>query len=124
MIYKLKTSKETLKIFESIGSSEGLQPFALAKIAIALSIRLGKLNTEDFQTNTEGLELNRQTIFGDYETLYKALLVMENEESLEDSHFFPKLTKAHLDRGAKLLENEVKYGMHFYQNLLSLDKNI
>lgn len=124
MIYKLKTSKETAKIFESIGASEGLQPFSLAKIALALSIRLGDLDTRDFKTNTEGLELNRQTIFGDYETLFKSLLVMENKGALEDQDFFPKLTKAHLDRGAKLLENEAKYGMHFYQNLLSLDKNI
>lgn len=124
MIYKLKTSKETLKIFESVGASEGLQPFALAKISIALSIRLGVLDTEDFQTNTEGIELNRQTIFGDYETLFKALLIMENKDTLDDSDFFPKLTKAHLDRGAKLLENEVKYGMHFYRNLLNLEKNI
>lgn len=124
MIYKLRTSKETMKIFESVGTSEGLQPFALAKIAIALSIHSGGLDPADFKTNTEGLELNRQTIFGEYETLFKAVLVMEKKSSLPDEEFFPKLVKAHLDRGAKLLQNEVRYGMHFYSNLLSLDNNI
>lgn len=124
MIYKLRTSKEAMKIFESIGTSEGLQPFALAKIAIALSIHSGDLDPADFKTNTEGLELNRQTIFGEYETLFKALLVMEKKSSLPDEEFFPKLVKAHLDRGAKLLQNEVRYGMKFYKNLLTIDDNL
>ncbi|MEF9840143.1 MAG: DndE family protein [Lachnospiraceae bacterium] len=124
MIYKLRTSKETQKIFESIGTTEGLQPFALAKIAIALSIRSGQLETKDFQSNAEGLELNRQTIFGEQEMMFRALLTMEYQAVLADEDFFPHITKAHLDRGAVLLQNEAKYGMHFYRNLLSLDDNI
>lgn len=66
-----------MKIFEELGTSQGLQPFALSKIAIALSIRFGSLSDEDFSADTEGLELNRQTIFGEYEVLFKALLAME-----------------------------------------------
>lgn len=124
MIYKLRTSKETMKIFESIGNSEGLQPFALAKIAISLSIHIGDLLPDDFHTNTDGLELNRQTVFGNHETLYKALIFMNRNSSLSDEEFFPAETKAHLDRGAKLLQNEVRYGMSFYKNLLSIDENI
>lgn len=124
MIYKLKTSKETMKIFEEIGISQGLQPFALSKIAVALSIRLGSLSDEDFVTDAEGLELNRQTIFGEYEGLFKALLAMEKKSSLSDGDFFPTLVKAHLDRGAKLLRNEARYGMLFYSNLLTIEKNI
>ena len=124
MIYRLKTSKETMRIFESIGTSQGLQPFALSKIAIALSIRAGNLSDEDFKTDTDGLELNRQTIFGEYEALFKALLAMEKRGKLSDEEFFPLLSKAHLDRGAKLLYNESRYGMHFYGNLLNLQQNI
>lgn len=124
MIYKLRTSKETLKIFEELGTSQGLQPFALSKIAIALSIRVGPLSDKDFTADTEGLELNRQTIFGEYEGLFKALLAMEKKAILSDEDFFPTLVKAHLDRGAKLLRNESRYGMHFYKNLLTLQENI
>lgn len=124
MIYKLRTSRETMKIFEEIGISQGLQPFALSKIAIALSIRFGSLSDKDFTTDNEGLELNRQTIFGEYEDLFKALLAMEKKASLSDEEFFPTLVKAHLDRGAKLLKNESRYGMHFYSNLLNLDLNL
>lgn len=124
MIYKLRTSRETMKIFEEIGISQGLQPFALSKIAIALSIRFGSLSDKDFTTDNEGLELNRQTIFGEYEDLFKALLAMEKKASLSDEEFFPTLVKAHLDRGAKLLKNESRYGMHFYANILTLDKHL
>lgn len=124
MIYKLRTSKETMDIFESISKTQALQPFALSKIAIALSIHKGTLEPEDFKTDTEGLELNRQTIFGEYDVLFKSLVAMINREELLDEEFFPKYTKAHLDRGAKLLSNEMRYGMNFYENLLSLDTNI
>ena len=124
MIYKLRTSTETMDIFSSIGNSQGLQPFALSKIAIALSIRKGALLPEDFKTDTEGLELNRQTIFGEYDVLFKSLVTMGLGEELADMEFFPKLVKAHLDRGARLLLNEIRYGMNFYENLLTIDSNI
>ena len=49
---------------------------------------------------------------------------MNNKKTITDDEFFPKQTKAHLDRGAKLLANEVRYGMNFYSNLLNIDRNI
>ena len=124
MIYKLRTSKETMDIFDSIGSAQGLQPFALSKIAIALSIRKGILEPKDFKTGTDGLELNRQTILGEYDSLFKSLIAMLTGKELPDEAFFPRYTKAHLDRGAKLLSNEIRYGMSFYENLLTIDSNL
>ena len=76
MVFKLKTSKETMKIFEELSLSIKLQPFALAKLALALSIRDGEqLTQSDFMTDSEGLELNRQTITGEYDELFKALII-------------------------------------------------
>ena len=49
---------------------------------------------------------------------------MQKKAPLSDEEFFPALVKAHLDRGAKLLKNEFRYGMHFYKNLLELDYNL
>jgi DNA sulfur modification protein DndE len=113
-----------MDIFASIGSAQGLQPFALSKIAIALSIRKGQLESCDLNTNTDGLELNRQTIFGEYDVLFKSLIAMSIGEELSDEEFFPLYVKAHLDRGARLLSNEMRYGMNFYENLLGLDDNL
>jgi len=113
-----------MDIFASIGNTQGLQPFALSKISIALSVHKGKLEPEDYQTNTEGLELNRQTIFGEYDTLFKSLMAIKTSEEITDTDFFPHQAKAHLDRGAKLLSNEMRYGMNFYENLLTIDSNL
>jgi len=58
MIFKLRTSNKTAGIFENIGMSTNLQPFALSKIAIALSIFCDKeLEENDFNTDNDGLEL-------------------------------------------------------------------
>ncbi len=126
MIFKLKTSKTTMEIFEEVGASVRLQPFALAKIAIALSIRDEKeLSENDFKTNNDGLELNRQTITGEYDDVFKALIISRENKPLTDEEYFPLYLKAHLDRGAILLQAEYKYsGSKFYQHLVNLDKSL
>ena len=39
MGFRLKTSKKTKEIFEEVGKSTNLKPFALSKIAVALSLK-------------------------------------------------------------------------------------
>lgn len=126
MIFKLKTSKETMMIFAEINSSVHLQPFALCKIALALSLRSEKqLSDDEFKTNNDGLELNRQTITGEYDELFKALVMSYQGKYLSDEEYFPKYLKAHIDRGATLLRAEFKYSnSNFYQHLLELDKGL
>lgn len=124
MIYKLHTSKETQEIFSKVGSISGLQPFALAKISIALSIRHGVLNEQDFTTNSDGQELNRQTIFGEHDLLLRCLIVCNEGHAVTEDEYFPQLVKAHLDRGARLLREEARYSKNFYTNLCQLDKTI
>lgn len=126
MAFKLKTSLETKGIFEQIHRTTGLQPYALVKISMALSIRSNqKLMQEDFKTSNDGLELNRQTISGDYDKLFSALITIKEKTNLSDSEIFPKYFKAHIDRGAKMLFNEYKYSKtNFYSNFVNLDKGI
>ena len=126
MVFKLRTSKETMTIFEEIGLSLHLQPFALCKIAIALSLRVDdKLVEDDFKTNSDGLELNRQTITGEYDDLFKALIICNNGQGISEDDYFPKYMKAHIDRGAALLYSEFKYsGTNFYKHVLELDKSL
>lgn len=125
MIFKLKTSKETMEIFEVIGQSANLQPFALSKLAIALSIASNSpLKENDFLTNSDGLELNRQTITGDHDNLFKAIITNEVGQQLNEETYFPRYLKAHLDRGAKFLESEFKYSKNFIEHLCKLDESI
>lgn len=125
MIFKLKTSKKTMEIFEMIGQRTNLQPFSLSKIAIALSVASDNPLTEnDFKTNNEGLELNRQTITGDHDTLFKSLIIADLKQPITDEEYFPKYLKAHIDRGAILLESEFKYSRNLLNHLCKLDESI
>lgn len=124
MTNKLHTSVQTQKIFVSLSQSLGLQPFILSKLAIALSIRKGEILHEDCNTDNDGLELSRQTIFGDHDLLFKSLIISREDRSINEEEYFPGLVKAHLDRGARLLEDEKRYSKDFYNHLCSLDMNI
>ena len=124
MISKLHTSIETKNIYGDLAKSLGLQPYILAKISIALSVRKGLLSEEDFQTNNDGLELSRTTIFGEYDTIYKAVITAQYNRSLYEDEYFPKVVKAHIDRGAKILRDERRYSKDFYNHMCHLDDNL
>ena len=112
-----------MDIFKAIYAREHLQPFALSKIAIALAIRKN-YKYDNKETDVQGLELNRQTITGNYDLLYKKLIENNEGRSLSDEEYFPKYLKAYLDYGASLLEHEYKYTNDFYRHLVELDKGI
>lgn len=124
MTNKLHTSVQTQEIFTSLSQSLGLQPFILSKLAIALSVRKGKIHEEDYKTDNDGLELSRQTIFGDHDLLFKSLIINREDRAINEEEYFPGIVKAHLDRGAKLLEDEKRYTKDFYNHLCRLDMNI
>ena len=124
MTNKLHTSVQTQELFTSLSQSLGLQPFILSKLAIALSVRKGKVLEEDYKTDNDGLELSRQTIFGDHDLLFKSLIINRENRAINEEEYFPAIVKAHLDRGAKLLEDEKRYTKDFYNHLCRLDMNI
>ena len=108
MIFKLKTSKKTAEIFEEIGRSTYLKPYTLVKHAIAWSL---KENTQvnDFRTDSEGLELNRKTITGEYDVYFKILVEQAVGRHLSEEEYFPKYLKAHIDQGALILQSKYKH---------------
>lgn len=125
MAFKLKTSKKASEIFDRIESSEYLPCYTLVKLAIALSLRSkDPLRESDFRTNTMGRELNRQTITGDADALYKCLMELHAQKHLTDEEFFPNYVKAHIDRGAILLDQEQRYGGDFLIHLTELEKGL
>lgn len=125
MITKIKTSKKTMEIFRSIENGIQLQPFILAKLALAMSLKEEREWTDDdFKTDNLGIELNRQTITSEYDTIFKCLIQMKEKRHLGDDEYIKVYLKAHLDRGAKLLESEFKYSVDFLPHLLKQDKGL
>ena len=120
MVFKIRTSKKTMNIFEEMAASTNYAPFILSKLSISLSIKSGTpLEEADFKTDTYGLELNRQTITAEWDDLYKCLITMAEQRHIEDDEYFQKYIKAHLDRGAKMLYSEFKYNNDFLLGLIS-----
>ena len=108
MIFKLKTSQKTQQIFAEIGKSTSLKPYTLVKHAIAWSLKeQGKVTS--FSSDNEGLELNRQTITGEYDDYFKVLIEQAEGRHLSNEEYFPKYIKAHIDRGAIILESRYKH---------------
>ena len=125
MAFKLKTSKKTEEILSRIESSDNLPFYTTVKLSMALSLRLkNPLTSDDFQTDSFGRELNRQTINGESDLLYKCLMELHSEKHLSDEEFFPDYVKAHIDRGAILLDREQRYGGDLLVHLTELDKGI
>lgn len=124
MTNKLRTSQQTQDIFAALGQSLGLQPYILSKLAIALSVKHGRLTSKDYNTDNNGLELSRQTIFGDHDLIFKMLIINCESKAMCEDEFFPDAVKAHLDRGAKMLEDEKRYSKDFYNHMCHLDANI
>ena len=125
MVFKIKTSKKTMQLFEEMTASTHYAPFILSKLSISISIKSGvALEDSDFKTDTYGLELNRQTITSEWDQLYKCLIEIEENRYIEDDEYFQKYIKAHLDRGAKMLHSEFKYNKDFLISLLDDKKGI
>lgn len=120
MVFKIRTSKKTMAIFEEIAASTNYAPFILSKLAISMSLKSKEpLKESDFKTDSFGLELNRQTITGEWDELYKSLIEMFEGMHLSDDDYFQKHLKAHLDRGARMIYSEFRYSNDFLLALIS-----
>lgn len=125
MVFKIRTSKNTMNYFEEISSSENLQPFILSKLAISMSLKNPKpLNEQDFHTDVNGLELNRQTITGEFDDIFKCLVEMREEKHINDDEYFQRYLRAHLNRGAKMIYSEYKYNKDFLLSLLTQEEGL
>lgn len=102
MIFRLKTSKRTQEIMEELERRTNYKPYTLVKHAIAWSL-LEKTSISDYTSDSDGLDLNRQTITGDNEAFFKAAIEVVEGRHLSDEEFFPQYVKAHIDRGSTLL---------------------
>ena len=129
MGFRLKTSKKTKEIFEEIGKSSNLKPFALSKIAISMSLNESTSILEYENNDVNGLELQRTTVTGEFDSMFKALIEVKLKTHVTDDQYYPHFMKLHMDRGAELLYNKYKYSRgnleEFLNNLLNKgDANI
>ena len=116
MIFRLKTSKRTLEIFQELENRTNYKPYTLVKHAIAWSLK-ENTSVENYVSDADGLDLNRQTITGDNDAYFKVLIEEVEERYWPEDEYFPKYVKAHIDRGSELL-------LDMYNHAGSVDKYI
>lgn len=108
-----------MELFKEMEASTNYAPYILSKLSISASIKSRKpLEDADFRRDSFGLELNRQTITGEWDALYKGLIETFEGRHINDDEYFQKYLKAHLDRGAKIIYSEFKYNDDFLLSLM------
>lgn len=82
---------------------------SVMRIAIGLSLRL-KEDPRDLynEKNNDhaGATYQRVTITGDYDELYRVLLIEQLNKPVEDSELYPELFNSHISRGINILYDE------------------
>lgn len=111
MNFTLKTSKYAKEILTQLHSSTGITPNLLIRYAVALSLKNNKADVElqpivkDF---TDGLVLNRNTVTGEHDYVFRAMITQAAGKELTDEQYFPGYFNAHLERGIRSLAAEYK----------------
>lgn len=118
MNFRLRTTTQTATILKSLHSSTGLTPNILSRISISLSL-LDPTQPEPVTPESSGIEFNRNTLTGEFDYVYKALIKQHAGKDVPEEEYFPGLFNAHLERGVKLLEIEYKHAGN-YQKLLNI----
>ncbi len=124
MNFRLKTTTETGETLKNLFNSTGLTPNLLSRIAISLSV-LKEEEPDMVASDRNGLEFNRNTLTGDNDYFYKALIREHAKREVPEEDYFPNLFNAHLTRGVKLLNEEYKHSGNYdklLNNLLKLSQ--
>jgi len=104
MNFRLKTSKQTGERLQELQSRTGLRWNALARLAVAYSLRIPTL--PEPPPDTQGVEIHRNTLTGEHDYVYKALILQHAGENIPEEEYFPEKWNAHLERGISLLYSD------------------
>jgi DNA sulfur modification protein DndE len=119
MNFRLKTSKFTGEKLKQLQSTTNLTPNILVRLAIGLSLRQNG-TPEVTLSDNNGLEFNRNTLTGEYDYIFKALITQHTNRELNEEEYFPDLFNAHLERGVRLLSNEYQHAGNSEKLMINL----
>ncbi len=125
---RLKTSQEVEDILDFLMNAlKTSSKAAIMRIGIGLSLHeYSNIPFEFMDTDNKGFEINKQILFGEYECYYEVIIKAHylKEKEVDNMSFnelfFPKLVRAHIERGVRLLASHYKYA----GNVDNLTKNL
>ncbi|WP_135556452.1 DndE family protein [Paenibacillus cymbidii] len=124
MNFRLRTSKKAEEQIKALQNSVNLQPNVLARLAISVSLMDSNPIDISLHRDQNGLEFNRVTLTGEYDAIYKALIIQHTGENLSDEDYFPLYFKAHLERGVPLLNDIYNYAGNYEKFVLQLSNMV
>lgn len=118
MNFRLKTSKYAAEKLKQLQATTHITPNILARIAVSLSLK--DSNPVSAVENTMGLDINRTTLTGEFDYIYKALIAQHAKREITDEEYFPDLFNSHLERGIRKLSNEYQYAGNYEKFIINL----
>lgn len=103
---RLFTSLKVKNILAELESRTKLTPNILCRYGIIMSLKLSEPLTYDY--DSYGQEFHRVILTGDYDLIFKGLILQKENRYIGDDEYFSKYLKAHLERGIPLLQNEIQ----------------
>ncbi|MCP3742479.1 DNA sulfur modification protein DndE [Rossellomorea sp. BNER] len=119
MNFQLKTSNYVAERLKQLHASTNLTPNILARLAIALSLKQEGI-PDIPRSESNGRDFNRNTLTGEHDYLYRALMAQHANREVSDEEFFPGLFNAHLERGIRLLSGEYQHAGNYDKFILNL----
>jgi len=118
---KINVSSGADEILSKIRSKFSIRPNIVCRYAVILSLQV----VEDpvVCNDNSGREFNRVTLTGDDDILIRELIKMHYTEFISDDEYMNVFLKAHLERGLKLLSQNIAQTKSFDNYLMQLIMN-
>lgn len=105
---RIRISKDATYKARNIAGKLGLTPNIIYRFAFCLSINIPSI-PDPSMYDEEGQELNRYTLFGEWDTMFVVLLLERLlHDGLDIEKDFYEQLRAHVNRGTELFVNRVK----------------
>ena len=119
----LRVSARAQGTLESFASLLHADVADVARVAVALAVR----SSDDLPLSDDcgGIAIGREALFGEWDGLFKALVMSREGRFIDDLEYFPDTVKRYVDAGSRMLENEKRYASgDFYVHLACLENVI
>ena len=121
MATKVKLSHDNSTKLQFLSNRLDLRRNLVARIAICYAINEPELEFEE-DIDSNGIEFNRITITGKYDSVLRLLLCEREGRLILDEEYFPKIFKAYLEEGIGLIYSEymkINSPGEFFQHILT-----
>lgn len=111
---RLRMSSRSQNLLAIIKGKTGITPNVSGRFALCLSLKDPSPPNPD-EYDEKGSEIHPSVLFGEYEDMYMALMVMRlRRDGLDPEIYLNRMLRAHFNRGAIMLHARIRNLDDFY----------